>query len=104
MVKNKNLATPRRRGSLTKKEYYCEGSLSSKFCSGSCLHVVKVVDDQMLIFDPKEDAQAFFFSWCSAERQRSTKKSPTKIYSLYSIRYFQKKMTTRRYLKTVRNL
>ncbi|XP_018569213.1 kinesin-like protein KIF18A isoform X2 [Anoplophora glabripennis] len=41
----------------------------------NCRMVVKVVDDQMLIFDPKEDAQAFFFHGVQQRGRDLLKKS-----------------------------
>ncbi|KAJ8970205.1 hypothetical protein NQ314_001352 [Rhamnusium bicolor] len=100
MVKSKReLITPRRRASLTKRtiartlprptssvQTTVNHSPNIRVVvrvrppndreeGDNCRIVVKVVDDQMLIFDPKEDAQAFFFHGVQQKGRDLLKKS-----------------------------
>ncbi|KAJ8957542.1 hypothetical protein NQ318_020581 [Aromia moschata] len=103
MVKSKrDIITPRRRGSLTKKSTIVKvlsrpnsgvqatliqpananirvvvrvRPANSREQDADCRNVVKVIDDQMLVFDPKEDAQAFFFHGVQQRGRDLLKKS-----------------------------
>ncbi|KAJ8967071.1 hypothetical protein NQ317_018652, partial [Molorchus minor] len=104
-------SNPSKKRFLNKKEYYCEGSLSSKFAvAAACVQpananirvVVRVRppndrekggrlqtrgesrDDQMLIFDPKEDAQAFFFHGIQQRGRDLLKKSNKDLQFIFA--------------------